>query len=122
MPLSEEARSRWCTYLDAATNGFAPKAQDDEYLYEFVAYAFIQEPEALENRSSLYALMCEYALSEHMMNRVFRVLDAAPGLMAACERERGGQRVRLGPARSRRTAVTAHSRMAPAHAGGSPPA
>lgn len=122
MPLSEEALSRWCTYLDAATTGSAPRAHDDEYLYEFVAYALIQEPEALENRNGLHALMCKYALSEYTMNRVFRVLDAAPGLMAAFERERGSQRVRLGPARSRRTAVTAHPRMAPTHAGGSLPA
>ena len=51
MPLSEE--SRWRTYLDAATNGSVPRAHEAQYLYEFVAYALIQEPEALENRSGL---------------------------------------------------------------------
>lgn len=122
MPLSEEVRSRWRTYLDTATTGSVARAQVDEHLYEFVAYALIYEPEAMEDRSALYALMREYTVSEFMMNRVFHVLDAAPGLIAAHEQERGNQHERVGPTRSRRTAVAVHPRMVPARSGDPVPA
>ena len=86
MPLSEEARRRFASVLDE-TDHSNTNPEDDAALLDFVAWALVHEPGALQDRFALESMMSERALTDNRMRYVLTILRAAAPLVAAYERE-----------------------------------
>jgi hypothetical protein len=101
MVLSERARRRFNTYIDH-TDLSNTNPTDDAGLVEFVAWALVHEPDALEHPFAFQSLMTARGLTDEKMRYIQTIVRAAPDMMAAFERERSASLgVRLGRRRSR---------------------
>jgi hypothetical protein len=85
--LSEEARRRFGSIVDEADPSNANR-DDDAALLEFVAWALVHEPNALDERFAFESMMSERGLTDNRMRYVMIVLRTAVPLLAAYERER----------------------------------
>ena len=87
MALSEEARQRFATAVDQADpSGTDP--DDDAALLDFVAWALVNDPDALQERFALESMMSERGLTDNRMRYVLIILRVAAPLVGAYERER----------------------------------
>jgi len=87
MVLSEAARRRFSTYL-WQTDLSNTNPADDRGLVEFVAWALVHEPEALEQPFAFQSAMVNRGLTDEKMRYIQTIVRAAPDLIAAFERER----------------------------------
>ena len=87
MVLSDEARRRFSSYVDA-TDLSNTNPEDDVGLVDFAAWALVHDPEALGERFALQSVMADRGLTDEKMRYVQTILHAAPHLVDAVERER----------------------------------
>jgi hypothetical protein len=84
--LSEEARERFASFVDQ-TDPSNTNPNDDAALLDFVAWALVHEPDALQERFALESMMSERRLTNNKMRYVLTIVRAAAPLVAAYQRE-----------------------------------
>jgi hypothetical protein len=87
MALSHEARDRFIAYIEQ-TDLSNTNPEDDAALLQFVAWALVHEPAALEEQFAFQSVMAGHGLTDEKMRYVQTIVRAAPELLAAYERER----------------------------------
>jgi hypothetical protein len=87
MALSEQARQRFIAYIEQ-TDLSNTNPEDDSGLLHFVAWALVQDPEALEEPFAFQSIMASHGLTDEKMRYVQTIVRAAPEMIAAFERER----------------------------------
>jgi hypothetical protein len=87
MALSQEAERRFAAYVDH-TDLSNTNPEDDAELLDFVAWALVHEPAALEEPFAFQGQMALRGLTDEKMRYVQTIVRSAPRLMAAFERER----------------------------------
>jgi hypothetical protein len=85
--LSEEGRQRFASFVDQ-TDSSNTNPQDDAALLDFVAWALVRDPDALQERFALESMMSQRGLTDNKMRYVLTILRAAAPLVAAYEQER----------------------------------
>jgi hypothetical protein len=90
MALSEQARQRFNAYIEE-TDLSNTNPADDTGLVEFVAWALVHEPEALEEPFAFQSVMSTRGLTDEKMRYIQTIVRAAPELIAAFEQERGAE-------------------------------
>jgi hypothetical protein len=91
MALSEQARRRFNAYIEQ-TDLSNTNPADDAGLVEFVAWALVHEPEALEEPFAFQSVMSTRGLTDEKMRYIQTIVRAAPELIAAFEQERGAEK------------------------------
>ena len=86
MTLSDEARRRFNTYV-WQTDLSNTNPTDDSGLMEFVAWALVHEPEALDQPFAFQSEMVNRGLTDEKMRYIQTIVRAAPDLVAAVEHE-----------------------------------
>jgi hypothetical protein len=87
MAISAETARRFTDYVEHADRTDASFGHDDALL-DFVAWAVVHDPSALQDRFAFYGIMRERGVDVSKMHAVHTVLAAARPLVAAYERER----------------------------------
>jgi hypothetical protein len=85
--LSDEARRRFSFYVDA-TDPSNTNPDDDTKLMEFVAWALVNDREALSEQFALQSMMSQRDLTDEKTRYVQTILRAAPHVVDAIDRER----------------------------------
>jgi hypothetical protein len=93
MALSAGAARRFATYAEHADMSDTNFGRD-EGLLEFVAWALVHEPTALDEAFALDGILSEHGVNDNKTRYVHAVLGAARPLIAAYERERSATRRR----------------------------
>ena len=87
MALSDEARRRFSVYIDA-TDPSNTNPADDTLLMEFVAWALVNDREALVEQFAFQSMMAQTGLTDEKARYVQTILGAAPHVVDAADRER----------------------------------
>ncbi len=90
MALSQEARERFIAYIDQ-TDLSNTNPDDDAGLLDFLAWALVHEPEALEEPFAFQSVMASHGLTDDKMRYIQTIVRAAPELLAAYEQERDAE-------------------------------
>jgi hypothetical protein len=85
--LSQEARQRFAQFVNQ-TDSSNTNPHDDAALLDFVAWALVRDPDALQERFALESVMSQRGLTDNKMRYVQTILRAAAPLVSAYERER----------------------------------
>ncbi len=84
--MSDEARRRFTTWV-WQTDLSNTNPADDSGLMEFVAWALVHEPEALDQPFAFQAEMVNRGLTDEKMRYIQTIVRAAPDMIAAFEHE-----------------------------------
>ena len=106
MALSDEARRRFFVYLDA-TDPSNTNPDDDTSLMKFVAWALVNDREALVEQFAFQSMMAQQGLTDEKARYVQTILSVAPHILDAIDRERASdvaREARADDARSQRDA------------------
>ena len=90
MALSEQARRRFIAYIEQ-TDRSNTNPDDDTGLLDFVAWALVHDPEALEQPFAFQSVMANRGLTDEKMRYIQTIVRAAPEMIAAVERERSAR-------------------------------
>ena len=91
MALSDEARRRFSVYIDA-TDPSNTNPADDTLLMEFVAWALVNDREALVEQFAFQSMMAQTGLTDEKARYVQTILGAAPHVVDAIDRELAARR------------------------------
>lgn len=87
MALSHEARDRFIAYIEQ-TDLSNTNPEDDAGLLQFVAWALVHEPDALEEPFAFQSVMAGHGLTDEKMRYIQTIVRAAPEMLAAYQHER----------------------------------